>query len=580
MNSVRENVLEIIKNPNSMLSHDSCNGYPYLQLDSLDYNLEYADTTYSDLAELIKKFGYNHKWFNSKCSFFDIHPVFSNAKPIPSLMGFHLSLILFDKGIAGSSQSLYFDTATNWRKFTRITEKRVYPVSSWIQFDEKDIVNLEDDSDFTENQIFLATSINLLKGSELSNIHITPPTTFNSNLLKFYNVILNKNFKDREILASEVLNFKSFIETELYKNPKFEKSALYLFTVIFCREFGLSYEDFDSLVKELDLNFDFNGNADIILYTNKCLNYIHELKIKIGDYFSELLTYEQSDINFDNKKDLSLSNSDVDSSNEIAISNLKETPKSYSIENNYKYYEMQPSLTNEFDCRKIIYSIWKDLVLCFYGQDLNQEVYNKLRNIMDTYVTNEIVKRKLLSFENFDTQFKEIQMASFDIFMRSTFDLNIIAEDNSKIGKDLFSSLTPPQLTEEQISSKNLLNTTAQEKMIQKIMDQYCQNLVVLLNLSIGKLAHPNFNSEHGLRLSKIDHDTLKSLVIEWYRKNYIQEYLKLSNSYEDIFNYIQNDANSFSNNSLIEKALLNEVKYFLRIRHNPFLILDFDTNY
>lgn len=579
MLDVRQEVQEILKNPNELLTSDSCSGYPYLSLSVEDYSLRGTSEVFADYVALIKKYSQSSNWQNSKCSFFDVHPVFSDATPIPSLMGLHLSLFLYDKGIADTAQTLYFDTVSNWRKFSRITEKRRYPVASWIKFNLSDIQDeVAEDEDAADQDIFLRTSVYLVKGNELSSIHKEAPTDFNSNLVAYY-----RGQGLRNILLDELQKYRAFIEYDLRNAPALERSAQYLFAVIFCREFGLPHSVFLSVVNELDLKFDFGLDIDVVNHTYRCLHYIHDLKIQIGDYEHQFIDFNQTHAGLSGSQAETAAQTEAvqdETPGGSDVVGFTEERKNYSIEGVSRYYEMQPAIRDEFECRQIIARVWRGLVILFYGKQLTQNLYDRLRSLMDAHITTEIQDKALLSFANYDTQLKAIHIAAYEAYVKTVFDFNILNRQGSMIAENLFEFLNRPKLTENQQTSINLLNEKAQKEMIASIMEDHLINLNQLLTQSIGKIAHSNFIRERGARLSQIDSDTYRQMVIMWYRENYIKAYLELSHDYEEVYALIKRDATQFAQNPLIEKSMLIEVRYFVASSYNPYLILDFNTNY
>lgn len=585
MLDVRQIVKDILNNPNVLLASDSCAGFPYLSLTSADYSLLAAKDTYEDLANLIKSYSRENKWENPKTCFFDVHPVFADGRAIPGLMGLHLALMLYDQGIAGTAQTLYFDIASKWAKAALITEPKVFAVASWINFNRQDIQDYEyQDEDDEENaagedqDIFIKASINLIKGSELLSAHAQAQTDFNSKLFEYH-----KTQNERKILINELEKYREFIAYDIQKTPSLERSALYLFGMIFCREFGLSYSIFISVINELNLKFDFGLSQDIITYCLRALHYIQELRVDIGEYSQQLLDYKQTDISLVTDDDLE----DGESENQppadglLALASFSEEPNNYSLVGVNRFYEMLPAIKDEFECRKVIYRLWRELVLCFYGEKLDQDLYDKLRSLTDTHVSKVILDKRLLEFTNYDTQYSAIKMAAYAVYVQTIFDFNILNKQGSAVAEQLFEQLNDPKLTDNQAAAINLLNEKAQKAMIKSIMEDHFKNLNALLIQSIGLIAHhelhKGFDDE---RLKVIDHESFKQMVIQWYRDNYIKAYLELTTDYEEIYALIKRDADLFASDALVENSMLTEVRCFVNAVYNPYLILDFATNY
>lgn len=583
-----ENHLHKIDN---LLSEDSCTGFPYLSLKKCDYSLKNTDAAYHDYISLIKKFGYENNWDNGKITLFDVHPVFSNAKVIPGIMGLHLSLILLDKLIAGTTQTLYFDTVSNWLKFTKLSDKRVFALASWMRFDS-DIISTDEEetNDSTDNNgfIFTKTSILLIKGNELANIHQNPPTDFNQKLFTYYKEnpsLLKKDCDARSILEKELSNYCDFIESSLHNHSRLKDSALYLFMVIFCREFGLKHEIFNSLILEYGYKFDFYEDKDILQYTDLAFAYIDDLRIRIGEYSEIDLTFTQVDTDFSQtlSSEIPLNNSQIDEKhleNIESITQLIEYRKNFSVGGVRRFYEMKPALTLN-DISNAVYEEWRNLVFCFLFKNLSQEYYNKLRSIMDSHVRKEIERNKLSEYQNFDYQQAAIKKTAFQILQSTLYDhFKINNDECSEIAKNIFQRLKMPKLTVDQEREKNILNSKAQLEYVKSVHNDLLLKLNLLLQQSIGKIAHPSFLHELGESISRIDHETLKAKIIYWYVTNYVEKYLEMSDDYLDIYAMIELDANNFATNDSINKSLLKEVRSFVRTRHDPSTILDFAINY
>ena len=586
-----EDLAEHLQNMDNILSEDSCAGFPYLSLKKCDYSLKNTDSAYKDYVQLIKKYGYEDKWENGKVSFFDIHPVFSNASTISGIMGLHLSLTLFDKNIAGTSQTLYFDTASNWLKFTKISDKRIFALASWMRFDQEALYGDEADEFVSEDDnqfIYTKNSIFLIKGNELANIHQKPPTVFDTKLLAYYQEnphLLKKAIDHRSVLENEVNLYAEFISASLSNQSRLRDSALYLFMVIFCREFGINHEIFNSLNLEYGYKFDFSEDTDILQYTELALAYLDDLRIKIGEYSEIDITFTQIDVDISS----ALSSEqiytqplleEIEPKSHASITPIIEYRKNYSIGGVRKFYEMKPAL-EPHEIPDAVYSEWRDITFCFLHNELDQEYYNKLRSIMDTHVSNEIERSKLTQYRNYDFQMAAIKKSAFNIFQLTMFDhFKLNNDECSVIAKNIFSRLKMPKLTPEQEREKNILNSKSQLDYIKKVHEDLLIKLNLLLQQSIGKIAHPSFLDQLGDSLSGLDHETLKEKIIYWYVINYVESYLEISNEYTHIYSLIEEDANNFAKNDAVNKSLLKEVKSFVRTRYDPTSILDFTINY
>ena len=587
---------------NNLISEDSCTGYPYLSLTKNDYNLKNTDSSYKNYLSLIKKYGYLDNWENGKISLFDIHPIFSNSKAIPGLMGLHLSLILLDKEIAGTSQTLYFDTLSNWLKFTKISDKRSYALSSWMRFNYESLSDSSspfEDDEFEDDEtdkspfLYVKSSIFLIKGNELANVHLKAPTDFSKNLLGYYKDkphLLKKEIDLRSILVKEIQEYLDFISDSLKEQPKLKESAAYLFMLIFCREFGIDGTTFLNVKVEYNYKFDFFEDEDILKYTDFTLMYIDALRITIGDYSEPNITFQQFDINLiksvpeskseDEENSSNSSNNSEDEDFNLLTAEISESIKNHSVEGVRKFYEMNTALTGD-EIQKKIYEKWRSLAFRFLYQELNQESYNKLRSIMDSFVMPEIKKNNLNEFKNYDYQIIAIDMAAFNIFQNTIFEyFNLNDIHYSKTAVNLFSQLDMPDLTEAQNREKNILNSNAKINYINQLKHELCQKLDNLLQLSIGKIAHPNYQDQLGNVLSKLDHELLKQMVISWYTESYVSQYINLDPNYTSVVSMIEKDFIKFTKDEMVNQSILKEVKSFVRVKYNPRTILDFNSNF
>lgn len=584
VDSMREHIEKALEDINNFMAKEHCSGYPYLKLQSKDYRVKNYKNAYEDYLDRIKRLGFSNSWSSNKSSFFDIHPVFSNAVAIPSFMGFHLSLIIYDKGLSSSTETLYFDTLSNWEKFTRVTDKRAFNVCSWLRYDQLDGEPDEDQDDDADRFKYLPINIALLKGVELSNPDKQAPIAHDQQLVAWYKKQAKPVEGLRSILLLELDIFQSAIANTLQSDSgKLTSAAKYLFALIFCREYGIKNDIFVSVIDELNIKFNFSDDADIVKYSLLCFSHLDKVKIRIGQYAAADLNHEQIDI--------SLNAPDVES-NDLAPGDkedeqepkdgdgfvLKENLKNQNYSLNTRFHQMQPALDDERLCRIEIYRIWKELVLCFYGLELTQDVYNKLRNIMDTYVGDAILSYQLLNYKNLDTQMVALKNAAFDIYQKSIYDYDVIVTNNSLLANNLFDQLKKPELTQDEQNSLNLLNSKAQVEFRASIIETYLADLVQLLSLISSKFAHSQYNNLRGDRLKNIDLSTFKKMVMNWYKTNYIESYLALNNDYFFIKSKIQNDLDQFSKDPFCQTAILNEISSFVRSDCNPFVLIDLSS--
>lgn len=586
---------EHLSSTNILLTDVNCSGYPYLILARNDYNLEKTNLAYDHLAELVLQYGISGAWTKGKSHFFDIHPVFSNAEPVPGLLGFHLSLILLHKGIADSSQTLYFDTASNWRKFTRVPDRRsIFSLASWMSFKNELIDNEEPEetSTYTEDDfgstpfIYAKACINLIRGSELNTIKKIAPTEFLSPLLSYYAGQKTPITDIRAILKNELDIYKQEIIFEIERTPNLKQSALYLFLVFLSREYQVDAENFNGVVNELGLKFDFADKFDVINHLLLCSGYINRLKISTGEYDADSLNYAQYDIATSQSDPEALLEKQLEEvgmiSTENEITQLRQNRLSYSIKGLSSFYLMDPAIDDQEICSKIILKLWRELLQCFYMGELNQQVSDLLRSKANALLLKYMSKNSanLLSFSNLQLQHKAFEQIAYTIFIQCHERDESDSHDDEVIGHELFLNLTPPPFTQDQMTTRNLLNTRAKEGYEFSILEGYKNELIKFLNSMVGKLAHPNLSDQHGPRLSELDHGTLKQMTIRWYVDNYVKSYLELNQNYAYIFEKMTADINRFTTDPIAETAILSEVRNFVRSRFNPYQILDFTSNY
>lgn len=577
MSDIKSRISVVVDDVNNLLAAENCNGFPYLKLNDLDYTLKPLEAAYSDYIQLIKKLGYEGNWKTNKISFFDIHPVFSNAAAIPSLMGFHLSLLIFQRGLAGATETLYFDTASNWLKFSRIEDHKAFNVCSWIKYKREDIFDHVDED--SNPEVFLPVNLRLFKGVELSSIEKHAPTQFDLQLLNWYKEKnqLEDNDAHRVILLNEISLFKKSIEHATQVDAgKFESAAQFLFALIFCREFGFSHDVFISVTNELKLSFDFSSDLDLISYTHLCFRELDQLKLRIGEYSPIDLTRDQVDLAF--AKEQNSLGSETEESivvEQNGIKPIEEKLINYQVQGLTKFFNMKPALVLERDCRIEITKIWTRMVQCYYLEKLTQDSFNFMRNIMDTHIQDVISHHAILQRKNREIQLKAMQDAAYSLFLKTEIEYRSKEIDTNYMGDNLYEKLKLPPLTSEQENLLNLMNSSARKEHMESIYQTYKEEFIVLLKSTIAKFGHSSTIKEHGSRFAKLDSAAFRRVVLQWYVENYIQSYIDLNNEYKFVFKSIEMDKLRFNEDDLFKKALYSEIKTFAKTKDNPFIILD-----
>lgn len=583
MSDFKNRVLGVAKDINNLLTSDFCSGFPYLKLEQSDYSVKPLESAYGEYARLIKTLAYEGNWKSNKVSFFDIHPIFSNAVPIPDLMGFHLSLLIFQKGLAGATETLYFDTKTNWAKFSPVQENRVFSVSSWIKFNRKADLDILDEN--VNSELYLPINVHLTKGAELSSINKQAPTKFDENLIGWYQQNKPPKTSDphREILINEIELFRSLMQDVFQKDAeKFESSTLYLYALILCREFGINHDIFSDVVTGLNLKFDFISESDIIYYSQCCFHHLENLKIKIGDYDKFLLKQDQIDVTLQAAQQPSKSTADtsanVDELPKNGIKPIEESIVNYHVQGQTKFYEMKPALVSERDCRIEITRIWTRLVQCFYLNKLNKDNFNLMRNLMDTHIVNAIKQYGVLRRDNFDIQYRVMQDVAYQLYLKTDTEFKTISEDVFYLGEQIYKRITPPDLTQDQINTMQLMNTVAKKDYSDKVFLEHKEDFIVLLKATIAKFGHSSVLKELGARFSNLETTSFRTIVLSWYIENYIQSYIDLDSRFKTVYKRIESDQQRFNEDDYFKKSIFSEIKTFVKTQDNPFQVLDLNT--
>lgn len=582
MNELKKQVALIAKDLNNYLSEDFCSGYPYLKLDRFDYHINPLDVAYADYAKLLKALALEDNWKTNKVSFFDIHPIFSNAEPIPGLMGFHLSLQIFQKGLASATETLYFDTKTNWLKVSPIFENRAYSVSSWIKYNRNDV--LDNVEDGVNSDLFFPVNILLAKGAELASINKQAPVNFDSNLLDWYasNDPIQDSEKYRKILHKEIELFQEAM-TEIFEKDadKFADSAVYLYALIFCREFGFSHEVFRDVTSRLDVSFGFSSEADIIHYSQCCFGYLDGVKIKVGDYDKLELNRNQLDLTFIPKPAPETppeQNISVEEDEKNSIKPLEESVVTYHTQGYARFYEMKKALDSERECRILITKIWTRLVQCFYLDKLTAQNFSLMRNLMDMHVVDIMKMFNVLKRENYDIQYKVMQDAAYSLFVKVDAEYRNVGQYESSLCEEIYKRIRIPDLTPEQTSQISLMNTAAKKEFIENFHEDLKINFLSVLKSTTAKFNHSSTIKEHGGRFKSLEPKAFPDLVMRWYIDNYVNSYFELSNEYDFIIKRIESDKNRCEHGSYFMKSLIAEIKMFLKTQDNPFHILDLNA--
>ena len=582
MSEFNKRIASVVNDISNLLSTDFCSGFPYLKLSRTDYSVGSLESTHAAYADLLRTLAYENQWKSNKVSFFDIHPVFSSAQLIPGIMGFHLSLLIYQGGLASATESLYFDTRTNWLKISPMFDNKQFSVASWIKFKRNDLGVLSSD-DNVNPDIYLPINVSLLKGVELASVNTQAPDVFDKNLLDWYesNNLLKSGDKHNQILVSEVEAFKISIESVLEKDgSKFESSACYLYALIFCREFGFSFEIFNDVISNLNLRFDFKSDLDIISYSQLCFYQLDQTKIKIGDYDKLQITLDQTDTSFDvqtpTKKIDAIPETHDELQNEAnGIKPIVESIVSYHAQGQARFFEMKKALDSVEESRVEIIKIWTRLVQSFYRKKLTKENYNMLRNIMDMQIVEAINKFAVLKRNNYDIQYRVMQDTAYYLYINADATYKSLQEDDEHLVGDIYNKITPPPLTSEQSDSMNMMNTKAKAEYHQAIYDEHKDNFVRLLNKVKEQFGHTSKIAEHGGRFIGLSGKEFKDVILKWYIENYIQSYLEVNNNYHFIFRLIEEDQRRFSNDPYFQRSLFTEINTFVYTICNPFNIID-----
>lgn len=578
--------------PAMLLVRDFCTGYPYLTLRDGDYALQHSLSVYDDYVRLIKKLGYENKWDSGRTTFFEVHPIFADGQPISGLMGLHLSLSLFDRDIAGRAQTLYFDTPSNVQSQTSVTDKNIYSSASWLQLSVTDVFgdcDVEEENPF----VYLKASINLVKVNDLVSLNITPPTIFSGKLFDYYaglEEVESRTSNIREIIKRELNDYATYNDSFLRESAALRTSSLYLFLVLFHREFGLDIANFRNSVSENKLKFDFIDASDINDHTQLALQQIDRIRLRIGEYLPDQLNYSQSPVLDENSLSVEAVNRATLAPVEVAdgaanqVSNLVESKVDYVVKQTSRFYSMVDAHDSE-SCIREIYDTWRALAFRFNVGDAY--IYNILRSTVTDFVAPAADAYHLSEYKNRAPQLHALRAASFDVFMRTLSELNrmIVAQilppsattQKSSISKQdtLFSLLDLPPQTPEQIRERTALSPQGQQQYDEKIVNDHRAKFHTAISGFMGKLSHPTNRPIMGQRLSSLDALMLRQMIYEWYHSNYLNLYLSTTTKYTDILDTIKQDSLSFTEQPQIRLGIVSELRTFLRVKYNPYLILD-----
>lgn len=559
---IRLDFAKHIELADNILGELSCTGFPYLELDEKDLSFSDTKLSYYDFYALLKNHAYSNDWELDNLSFFNVKPVFSNGKHIPSLMGFHLALILFNSNVASSSSSLYFDTKSNWNKFTKITDRKIYKVASWVRVDH-DIDAHENNAD---NFLYVKTSINLIKNNQLISVDSIPDDTHK---------IIKKHFNksESEIITDQLALFLDFIEPQLERKTNLTNSIKYLFILIFCWVYSFDKNTFRDCIGQDSLKFDFEDNDDIFLFSTLIFAFIDAKNVEIGLYKADEFTRKQVQILKKNQVDVS-EDQLVELPDEI-LDGLVQIDDEFLLKKNTKFYKMPPPLGEE-EMLTRLYSSWSNQVKMFFLTSLTTETYDVLRSYMHFYVESELKKHNVREIKNLDLQLKAIENCAFSIFQNSFY--QAIHPDQTKespIVQKYFKFLILPDLTEKQLRDIHVLNTREQDEYRSRLIAECRMRFSRLIDNSLTKIAHPTHMKKIFKNFDDLPEIAITQTVFQWYSINYLDAYLKITQKFNEFCDFIEKDVLFFSSSEKNRISMGVEIEYFLRMYQNPQKILD-----
>lgn len=582
------------KNNSILIDDKDCSGYPYLKLMPNDYNIEAYLSAYSSLIDLVKSTSIDQKFSTDKTHLFDIHPVFSNGILIPSMLGFHLSLKLLTSGEVDQYENLYFDTATNWRKFT-MNFNRAYQLATWQKIKTKDIYEIND-SNNDDIFSYVKTSILLYNAGELLTTDLKAQKVNADKLYVFYK---KNNIKD--IVLSEIDLIKIGLDIYFENNDEDVRGALYIFLMVFFWEFSLSFELFNDLVVSLNLKYSIQDDSHILSALFFSFTHCHELKIKAGYY-----------VNIDSAG-LDLSQIDVSVYSEISYANTEKSIEdglifTDSIEdtlNRIKSFDNDSLITNKekkitiieskrksvikpkiyfydeklamdiSDVQSFLFKKSKEYIYSFTGKNITNEKYNIMRGYLDILIA-EVMREKnnFINFRNLSFQLNAINSCAFNIYQKSHHSYLLRIGSRSSLDS-LELKLPEPVLDQDTKEKIKYMNTAEKKLYIKNSIEKSRLDLLSLVSVLSAKISHSSHLHKLGNIVNGVDKINLLKMIEDWYISNYVAVYLEIFDSYENIVNRIQDDISNFDKiENSNQDSLFFEVNNFIRSKRNPISLL------
>ena len=597
----------------SITSPEFCVGFPYLKLTSNDFELSKSEQVYFDYCEKLENIAKKENLIVGENSFFQIQPRFSNGQPIRGLLGFHLALKIIETN-TNIDDNFYFDIKSNWDRATikAALSKRDY-FASWVKLFSED----EDNDYFSEN--YLTTSITLFRGERLnSNAFHLSPNYFTMHLYNHFNTN-----NQRVILECVLKEFKNANQEVLNKYNELSGSALYLFLICFCREFNFSFTPFWDLVSQENLFYDFNDNTDKILFSQISFQFIENLRVRTGEYNSNILNQTQSDIEnletFNSKYNIysnealtledeyteylhdsalhsSLQIEDVSFVAEESITRIEDDyydqytatinqeivlpPITFSI-NKTAFIPInivnivEPKLTQD-ECWNYINKEWGHLIRSF-KEDFIQLKEQKKINQVSTILVN--LKSEILShtdtIDNGYSQIQYIDSISFHTYnsiWSSFFEKTI----RTKLIDYIVENSELPPLSEEELIKKKL-RTELENNQFEAIRPNKFKASLNSLFEAIEKIMVDAFillanTNKDGDKSYITNHDV--KLMSTWYFKSFIQPIMVKEKRIDKLIEIAQAEVNTVLHSSQRAMSVVYEANLLTSKKYDPHEIL------
>lgn len=556
-----------------VLSDLQCTGLPYLLLDKGDYHIDQTNSVYQDLFLTLNNCSKNNSWKSNNIHFFDIHPIYIDASPIDGILGLHLALTIFSKGLMQNSEQLIFDTLSSLNiNKVRTIENKPYFLSSWMAID-KNVLGIDSHEKFG----YIKTAVQLYRARELKRLDLQPKSNNSFSLsIKQFNVGLS----ELEICNTYTKKFLDYA-FENSEKPNLYESVRYLYALIFCREFSFSGQCFtDYLLNHSAACFDFGDDLETIEFIFLIFSDIEQIKIQLGDIVEDELTRHQIAIDLFPKYKVEDKTAEV----QILKEPVQDIFDNYLNRNTYtitetvgrnllvaphRFHNSGKPLTED-EATLLYQDYYKTLILFFFQKGLDKSTFNALK------LHYEADSRKLIREENITSyQSRKVQTAFIKDLAYRSFEIQ------SPIMKPDFKMVNDVELPDLDTTSRNeynVLNNKAKELYLEQRKQHSIQLIIDEIENIAQKLSHQDSKKYISEDIKKLLDDNIEHIISDFYYRNYITAYMQIANKYEFLLSQIKQDAELFSGNHSVILSVIMEINYFSSLKKNPRLILDLNS--